>query len=658
MGSYPWGRTAYEVLIDSIKTLAPEGGSYTISGMTVALLIWAYESFACFEIKEHGEVRVRRMVLKDSIEEMFPKWSGEPDDPQLGNAQGKRNEKKKKMKGGVSSEAEPPTKKQKKVKTQNESEATAAGKGSSEKEGSKDLELENKVTLTTIVSTLDNISKKFEQFDSRLEAYELDRNKPLMDQKTIDDRVKALLEEHLKVLGVGKIPENNDNPSPPSADKALSFASPRVTTQQNSVNSPALAATPGKVFGPKKNLAKELDKESGVKWTLAEEFGSVAKATDLDSQHIDFVLVSPSKATKDDKDAKVPDYGRGCRGKRTVKGEEADEKKKAAQADAAFKRKEKAEAKKKAAEVKKKDAEAKKKEAEAKKKEAEVVREENEFAPESDVENQEVIRSAVDGTTCMRKNVTPSSVIYDPLAPVDLVLLEKLMQHIKGIPPKPPAPADKPAVLSAVHEGDFYSILIHERPWPEKEYGWVFDNFKIKPSMFNIKGNGYKDMLKGKLPDHYPTNLKWYEDVDHLYGCLQTGGNHWVAYHVDLKKEKIDCYDPIFGEATPKSERRILNSFKPLTHMILYMLSDHIPANIRAPVKKKFSFRRRSKRYTPQNTQIGDCGVYLLKFVECLALGVTFDGINDKNIQGLRMKMAAEILDEGVNFVMSNLLAN
>ncbi|KAG2256678.1 hypothetical protein Bca52824_075972 [Brassica carinata] len=234
------------------------------------------------------------MVLKESIEEMFPKWPGEPDDPQLvnlitdihacrfvkgfwevhgntqGNAQGKGKEKKKKMKGGVSSEAEPPTKKQKKDKTHNESEVAAAGKGSSEKEGRKDLELENKATLRTIVSTLDNISRKFEQ---------LDRNRPLMDQKTIDDSVKALLEERLKVMGVGKIPENIDN-------------------------SPALAATPGKVFGPKKNLAKELDKESGVKKTLAEEFGSVAKATDLDSQHVDFVLVSPSKATKDDKDAK------------------------------------------------------------------------------------------------------------------------------------------------------------------------------------------------------------------------------------------------------------------------------------------------------------------------------------------------------------------
>ncbi|CAN6865461.1 unnamed protein product, partial [Brassica oleracea] len=417
MGSYPWGRTAYKVLIDSIKTLAPEGGSYTISGMTAALLIWAYESVACFgenfgrvvtnedvpllrwggkrtrasfdnllaaKIKEHGEAR--RMVLKDSIEEMFPKWPGEPDDPQLvslitnihagrfvkgfwevhgntqGNAQG--NEKKKKMKGGVSSEAEPPTKKQKKVKTQNESEVAAAGKGSSEKEGSKDLELENKATLRTIVSTLDNISRKFEQFDSRLEACELDRNRPLMDQKTIDDSVKALLEERLKVMGIGKIPKNNDNPSPPSADKSLTLVSLRVQTQQKSVNSPTLAATPGKVFGPKKNLAKELDKESGVKRTLAEEFGSVAKATDLDSQHVYFVLVSLSKATKDDKDAKVPAYGRGYRGKRIVKGEEADEKKKAAQADAAFKRKEKAEAEKKAAEAKKKDAKAKKKDVE------------------------------------------------------------------------------------------------------------------------------------------------------------------------------------------------------------------------------------------------------------------------------------------------------
>ncbi|KAL0651522.1 hypothetical protein Bca4012_094213 [Brassica carinata] len=285
------------------------------------------------------------------------------------------------MKGGVSSEAEPPTKKQKKVKTHNESEADAAGKGSSEKEGSKELELENKATLTTIVSTLDIISRKLDQVDSRLEAYELDRNRPLMDQKTIDDMVNVLLEERLKDLGIGKIPKNHDNPSPPLSDNSLLMASPVVRTHQKSVNSPALvAATPGKEFGLKKNLAKELEKESGVKRTLDEEFGS---------------------------------------------GEEADENKKSAQAYVAFKRKEKAEAKKKEAEAKKKEAELKKKqEAELKKQKQvgskykkvtpprdgvtrckvqpdvedssladitdEVVAEQNEFSPESDVENSKV----------------------------------------------------------------------------------------------------------------------------------------------------------------------------------------------------------------------------------------------------------------------------
>ncbi|CAN6990125.1 unnamed protein product [Brassica rapa subsp. trilocularis] len=135
------------------------------------------------------------------------------------------------------------------------------------------------------------------------------------------------------------------------------MASPVVRTHQNSVNSQALvAATPGKEFGPKTNLAKELEKKSGVKRTLDEEFGKHRQ-------------------------------------------------------DAAFKRKEKAEDKKKETEARKKEAEAKKKVAEAKKKEAELkkkqeadsladitdeaVAEQNEFAQKSDVENSEVVRSAI-----------------------------------------------------------------------------------------------------------------------------------------------------------------------------------------------------------------------------------------------------------------------
>ncbi|KAL0853314.1 hypothetical protein Bca101_058466 [Brassica carinata] len=91
--------------------------------------------------------------------------------------------------------------------------------------------------------------------------------------------------------------------------------------------------------------------------------------------------------------------------------------------------------------------------------------------------------------------------------------------------------------------------------------------------------------------------------------------------------------------------------------MLPVMLNEVIPPNLRSPSKKKFAFRRRSKRYTPQNTQIGDCGVYSLKFVECLALCVSFDRINDKNIQGIQMKMAAEIFAEGGNTAINDMLA-
>ncbi|CAF2131979.1 unnamed protein product, partial [Brassica rapa] len=79
-----------------------------------------------------------------------------------------------------------------------------------------------------------------------------------------------------------------------------------------------------------------------------------------DFNEIDFISVSPAKITKDAKDGKdanVPAYGRGLRGKAkrtvTVKDDAIEDKKKAQRAEAALKRKEKQEAKKKENEEKK-----------------------------------------------------------------------------------------------------------------------------------------------------------------------------------------------------------------------------------------------------------------------------------------------------------------
>ncbi|CAN7025959.1 unnamed protein product, partial [Brassica oleracea var. botrytis] len=140
-------------------------------------------------------------------------------------------------------------------------------------------------------------------------------------------------------------------------------------------------------------------------------------------------------ATKDDKDAKVSAYGRGCKGMRTVKDEDTADKKKAVQAEAALKRKEKADAKRKEAALKKqKLVELKNQEAEAKRKEAELKKQK---------------------------------------------LAELKKQKHAELKKQKHAGEDNESVLSADHESDFYSILIHERPWFEKEYRWVFDNVSL-----------------------------------------------------------------------------------------------------------------------------------------------------------------------------------
>ncbi|KAG2298802.1 hypothetical protein Bca4012_010306 [Brassica carinata] len=116
--------------------------------------------------------------------------------------------------------------------------------------------------------------------------------------------VKASVEERLKVLGVGKSPEKSYKFSIVGEEQSLSLPSP----QQNT------------------NLAKELNKDTGVKRILAEEFGNGA-ATPAKAPELDFVYVSPAKATKatkddnDAQDAKDETYGCGCSGKHILKDE-------------------------------------------------------------------------------------------------------------------------------------------------------------------------------------------------------------------------------------------------------------------------------------------------------------------------------------------------
>ncbi|KAF8112106.1 hypothetical protein N665_0067s0026 [Sinapis alba] len=594
--TYPW-------------MLSPQGRSYTINDLKDVLQVWAYKSVTCFG--EHfgrvvNEVRVRKMVMKESLQEQFPQWPDEVDDPQLVNLityihagrfvgsfwDVQRNENKKRMKFEVSSATEAPKKKQKKEKKKENAEGKVA------------TEEATIAALKSIMFTLDNISRKVDNYDDRFEM--VDSRLTVYD-KNIGARVEAAVYERLKDLGVG---ENN---STPMADKTLA---------KTFVNIPSTTAHTAPAKG------------SGVKMSLAEQ---VAKA---DATGLGAKLNSEDEVAKETEVKKnlVKDFGNTKVVFHWGKPKQKEDEEVAAKKKEVAELKRKQTENQKAAELKKQKTELHKNTHIIRRTRACVIRipitqkkqiqDDNELVDvtddhvalqnklllESDVEEDERIRSARinfyrervaqlspngltvmptavapsarvfpyigdNRTTCMRKDIEPSAAIYDPIAPAD------------------------PDI-------EFYRILITGRPWPDLEYGWLYQN---RIAVF------IRVLIQRSKRDPSPFWSKRISFIDSWYLGV------WVH----------DYY-----------EQKVLAAFSPLTQMIPVMMSEVIPASIRKPSYKQFAFRRRKDKYIPQNDIIGDCGVYSLKFIKILALDVTFDGISDQNIHGLWVKMAAKILGE------------
>ncbi|KAL9858972.1 putative Ulp1 protease family catalytic domain, papain-like cysteine peptidase superfamily [Arabidopsis thaliana] len=74
------------------------------------------------------------------------------------------------------------------------------------------------------------------------------------------------------------------------------------------------------------------------------------------------------------------------------------------------------------------------------------------------------------------------------------------------------------------------------------------------------------------------------------------------------------------------------------------MLSSFVPSKQRRRSYSKLEWKRITK--VPENLDAGDCAIYSIKYIECLALGKSFDGLCDENMQSLRTKLAVEMFEE------------
>ncbi|KAJ0234224.1 Ulp1 protease family [Hirschfeldia incana] len=262
----------------------------------------------------------------------------------------------------------------------------------------------------------------------------------------------------------------------------------------------------------------------------------------------------------------------------------------------------------------------------------------------------------------------------DPLAKVEAEKLQKVLDFIKSdLEANEPGYGDESA-------GFFLKIMIPRVAWPTNNYGWLHDShIAAAMLMFHRRSrqaqspysstriaflsrwfvsswvNDYKnwDQKKNELPEIYSkafngehpadfvTNKKWIADVDELFLCHFVNGDHWVALRIDLLKEAIHVYDSIH---THVSDKDMKEECRPFMKMIPAVLNKMMPGKTRTKREKQFSYIRHKK--IPQNENPGDCGVYSLMYIECLALGRSFDGLTDQIIPPLRLKLAADIYEE------------
>ena len=147
----------------------------------------------------------------------------------------------------------------------------------------------------------------------------------------------------------------------------------------------------------------------------------------------------------------------------------------------------------------------------------------------------------------------------------------------------------------------------------------------------------FQKLVSGEASDD-----RFVEDVDSLFLRHHINGDHWVALHIDLHKATIYVYDSILNVV--KDHKQLLEDCVPFTKMIPLILNKMLPPTKGKKFEQQFALRR--PKNVPRNDDPGDCGVYSLKYIECLAIGCNFHGLSDEIIPAQRMKLAAEIYEE------------
>ncbi|KAL0742520.1 hypothetical protein Bca4012_084033 [Brassica carinata] len=175
--------------------------------------------------------------------------------------------------------------------------------------------------------------------------------------------------------------------------------------------------------------------------------------------------------------------------------------------------------------------------------------------------------------------------------------------------------------------------------WCSSRYKeWLRDQSKIPTRVY--------DYYIGKRPTINPTGKQWGRDVDTLYSVLMVDNCHWVLMVISFPDRTIKIYDSSTDLIDKETVKEAAIPFAHMISSVLYTFSDSEVKQVMDTAMYSIQFVTEG---VPQSKPPhGNCGIYAVKFLECLVMGVPFayEHLRDSNMSIMRRKLAAEMYDE------------
>ncbi|RVW49606.1 Ubiquitin-like-specific protease ESD4 [Vitis vinifera] len=228
----------------------------------------------------------------------------------------------------------------------------------------------------------------------------------------------------------------------------------------------------------------------------------------------------------------------------------------------------------------------------------------------------------------LRKEIEKPLTLFDPLRPISEEALEsfqKWMSDDQG------STIDIDYMHIDKKNGFNHCLIMQNAQARWIKHGKKWNQFKLPENDILI------DYANGLQPLY---SVKW-PDVDIVYVPINVWASHWVLGVVHLHRRIIYVYDSLMGI---NNNARLQVAIKPLAKLLPHILNAIAYYGFHGDTKVNYQeWEIEWLQDIPQQENDGDCGMFVIKYVEYLMHNHPLKSLTSARMDWFREKMAAKL---------------